>query len=520
MWRWGIGGRRAGDCERVPSAPVLSYTLRRLVLLVPTLLGVLAVVFFVMALSPGGFGGAALNAEGAQTQGEDAKRIRRQLERRYGLDQPTHVQFGRWLNRVSPLGFRSSDELRFSDEEREAAATHFEGAAFVTRPRVLESAVDAAAELANYQAIPLDEAAAGLRATLDAAGAGTLDETLFLALDSPLEASERARLEPRVQAAAEAAETAAAADGASDPSPPSVKSAPVVASAQSAVLSALQESAAGRSRIRFDRPALKMPDLGTSLRGVPVSDLLVSAVPVTVLLNALSIPLIYLVAIGAGLGAASRRGGAFDIGSGLLFLSLWSVPTIWAGVLAINYFASAEHFRWFPTGGLSDLRSDEMPFLPRFHAAGGGEGFQRGALLDTLWHLVLPVAILTYGGFAVTAKVMRGAVLDSLSADYIRTARAKGLSPRVVLWRHAFRNSVLPLVTLASSLLPALLAGSVVVETIFSIEGMGKLGVDAAFQKDREVVMAVTLIGGVLGLLSELIRDLLYAAVDPRVSYA
>ena len=187
---------------------------------------------------------------------------------------------------------------------------------------------------------------------------------------------------------------------------------------------------------------------------------------------------------------------------------------IWAGVLAINYLASAEHLRWFPTGGLHDLRAADMPFFPRFDG-----GFQRGYLLDTAWHLVLPVAILTYGGFAVTAKAMRGAVLDSLSADYVRTARAKGLSPRVVLWRHAFRNSVLPLVTIASTLIPALLGGAVIVETIFSIEGMGKLGVDAAFQKDREVVMAVTLLSGVIGLLSELVRDLLYAFVDPRVSY-
>ncbi|BAM04667.1 ABC transporter permease [Phycisphaera mikurensis] len=472
---------------------MLAYTLRRLALLVPTLLGVLAVVFFVMAMAPGGFGGAALNAEGAQTQGQDAKRIRLQLERRYGLDQPAYVQFGRWLNRVSPVGFRSSDDLSFGDQEREAAATAFEGLEMVSRPRVKWAAVDLAGELAAYQAVPLADAAAGLRATLDAAGAGELDETLFEALDSPLSAADRERLLPRI-----------AADGAPG-------------AAQSAVQGALQEAAAGRSRVRFDKPAIKWPDLGTSLRGRKVTELLASAVPVTVLLNALSIPIIYLVAIGAGLGAASKRGGAFDLGSGALFLSLWSVPTIWAGVLAINYLASAENLRWFPTGGLHDLRASEMPFFPRF---GGGEaGFERGYLLDTAWHLVLPVTILTYGGFAVTAKVMRGAVLDSLSADYVRTARAKGLSPRAVLWKHAFRNSVLPLVTLASSLLPALLGGSVVVETIFSIEGMGKLGVDAAFQKDREVVMAVTLIGGVLGLLSEVLRDLLYAAVDPRVSY-
>ena len=474
---------------------MLSYTLRRLALLLPTLLGVLAVVFFVMAMAPGGFGGAALNAEGAQNQGEDAQRIRRRLERRYGLDQPAYVQFGHWLNRVSPVGFRSSDELSFPDPEREAAAEELLGFPLAQRPRRLWAAVDLAGELASYEATPLVEGARRLAAGLHAAGEGRLDEASFELLDSPLGDAERGRLLRRL-GAAEGPEAA-----------------------QSAYLAALQEAAAGRSRVRFDRPAVKAPDLGTSLRGRRVTEILASAVPVTVLLNALSLPIVYFVAIAAGLGAAARRGGLFDVGSGFVFLSLWSVPTIWAGVLAIQFLASAEWFRFFPTGGLHDLRAAEMPFFPRFGSGGGDAGFERGYLLDTLWHLVLPVAILTYGGFAVTAKVMRGAVLDSLSADYVRTARAKGLAPRTVLWRHAFRNSVLPLVTLASSLLPALLGGSVVVETIFSIEGMGKLAVDAAFQKDREVVMAVTLIGGVLGLLSELLRDLLYAAVDPRVSY-
>ena len=473
---------------------MLSYTLRRLALLLPTLLGVLAVVFFVMAAAPGGFGGATLSAEGAQTQGEDARRVRRRLERRYGLDQPAYVQFGRWLNRVSPVGFRSSDELSFPDAEREAAAGAFGAFPLAERPRRLRAVVDLAGELASYTATPLPDAAERLAGALRAAGEGRLDETPFAALDSPLRGAERAALLERV-----------AAGG---------------AVARSAYLSAAQEAASGRSRVRFDRPAVKVPDLGTSLRGRRVTEMLAAAVPVTVLLNALSLPIVYFVAIAAGLGAAAKRGGAFDVGSGFVFLSLWSVPTIWAGVLAIQFLASAEWLRLFPTGGLHDLRAAEMPFFPRWGGGGSGEAaFQRGYLLDTLWHLVLPVAVLTYGGFAVTAKVMRGAVLDSLSADYVRTARAKGLSPGVVLWRHAFRNSVLPLVTLASTLLPALLGGSVVVETIFSIEGMGKLAVDAAFQKDREVVMAVTLIGGVLGLLSELLRDLLYAAVDPRVSY-
>ena len=110
-------------------------------------------------------------------------------------------------------------------------------------------------------------------------------------------------------------------------------------------------------------------------------------------------------------------------------------------------------------------------------------------------------------------------MLENLSADYVRTARAKGVPQHDILFRHVFRNSLLPLITVAASILPGLLAGSIVVETIFSIPGMGRLGVEAVMYRDRELILAVTLIGGLLGLISQLIRDVCYAIADPRVSY-
>jgi peptide/nickel transport system permease protein len=143
----------------------------------------------------------------------------------------------------------------------------------------------------------------------------------------------------------------------------------------------------------------------------------------------------------------------------------------------------------------------------------------RGFLLDRVWHLVLPVVCLSYGGFAGLAKLTRTAVLENLLSDYARTARAKGLAESAVLWKHVFRNSLLPLITVAASLLPSLLAGSVIVESIFSIEGMGKLAVEAVQTRDRELVLSITLIGGILTLLGYLLADFLYALADPRVSY-
>ena len=124
--------------------------------------------------------------------------------------------------------------------------------------------------------------------------------------------------------------------------------------------------------------------------------------------------------------------------------------------------------------------------------------FQRGWLLDAIWHLVLPVICISYGGFAFLAKLMRSSVLENLSADFARTARAKGLPENVVLFRHVLSNSLLPLITVAAYILPGMLGGSLIVETIFGINGMGRLMIEAIYMKDRELVMSETLVVGVL----------------------
>jgi ABC-type dipeptide/oligopeptide/nickel transport system permease component len=263
------------------------------------------------------------------------------------------------------------------------------------------------------------------------------------------------------------------------------------------------------------RFGFKTPDLGESIiTHRPVLDLIEQGLPITLLLESISTVLILLISVWAGIAAARRRGGVADVAGGTFLLGLWSVPTIWAGVLLIGYLANKNMLHWFPTSGLHDLRADEMNFLPTF--AGG---FQRGWLLDTAWHLVLPVVCFTYGGFAFTAKIMRGAMLENLNLDFIRTARAKGVPERVILYRHALRNSLIPLITTYAGLLPGLIGGAVIVEEIFSIPGMGKLTVDAVFDKDPQMVLSVTLVAGVLGLVSYLAADILYVIADPRVSF-
>ena len=459
---------------------MITYLVRRVLLMVPTLIGITLVVFVVMAASPGGISAQSL-VEGQNLEPAAKKALEDYYNRLYGLDQPAPIQYLRWLNSISPAGFTFDAEHRLA------------GFSFV-----------------------------------------------------------------------------------------------------------------------------KGSDLGTSFKfGRPVLDLIGERLPVTLLLNLLSIPLIYAAAIGIGVRAARERGGTFDVASGGIMLALWSVPTMLAGILLIGFLASEQYWHWFPTAGLNRREALDMPFLPHWdhpraglallggmlagalllgaadrwlprrvrvaamgalgaglgwamasalpggggalaHALlipliaaalaafaglagrgvrgagfallgvlvgawlsrrwGGGE-WTSGFLADRLWHLVLPVVCLSYGGFAFLSKLVRTSMLENLLSDFARTARAKGVRERDVLWRHVFRNGLLPLITVSAGILPALLGGSVIVETIFSIDGMGKLAVEAVKGRDRELVLSLTLISGFLTLIGYLVADLCYAIADPRVSY-
>ncbi|MCK5895427.1 MAG: ABC transporter permease [Cocleimonas sp.] len=458
---------------------MLIYLLRRILLMIPTLLGITMVVFAVMALAPGGISADSL-VNGMDMKPEQKQAIRDYYNKRYGLDDPLPIQYLRWLNNVSPIGFTFNEQREIN----------------------------------------------GFSLT-------------------------------------------------------------------------------------------KGSDLGDSFSyGRSVSDLIGERLPITLLLNVITIPLIYIIAIIIGMNAARDRGGRFDVTSNIIMLALWSIPSMLAGVLMIGFFSSIQHWQWFPTSGLSSREALDMPFLPHWsslwdvakvfsfmilgiivsymlsqwqqekmrvlvatmiglvigvwmansHASfilfnwiffpllgaltlallawtkvltfrtggltmvGAGLGlllavqlssgdFLRGFFLDRAWHLILPIIALSYGGFAALAKIMRTSILENLNADYARTARAKGVAESDVLWKHVFRNSLLPLITILAGLLPSLLGGSVIIEQIFSIDGMGKLVIEATMSRDREVVLSITLIAGLLTLLGYLISDFLYTLVDPRIQY-
>jgi peptide/nickel transport system permease protein len=241
-------------------------------------------------------------------------------------------------------------------------------------------------------------------------------------------------------------------------------------------------------------------DFGISYQdGRPVKEALWKAVGKTLLISILSIILTYLIAIPIGVLSAKNKNSTTDqIITTVLFI-LYSLPSFWVATLLITFFGGGDFFDWFPTYGL-------------------------GNEFDTFWvkahHLVLPLFCWTYGGLAFVSRQMRGSMINSLSQDYIRTAKAKGVSERGVLWKHSFKNSLLPIITLFASVFPLAISGSIVLEIIFSIPGMGKLAFDALGARNYPVVYTVVMFSAVVTMLGYLVADICYALVDPRISYS
>lgn len=247
-------------------------------------------------------------------------------------------------------------------------------------------------------------------------------------------------------------------------------------------------------------------DFGYSLKDHrSVSAILRERIPITLQLSIISTLLVYLIAIPIGVFSAVKQYSLADKIITLILFILYSLPNFWVAILLIMFFGGGEYLNLFPVYGLSSDNAETF-------------GFFRW-LLDRLWHLVLPITCLTYGGLASLSRYSRAGMLEVIRQDYIRTARAKGLPEKVVIFKHALRNSLIPIVTLLAYLLPAFFSGSIIIENIFSIPGMGKLAFEAILSRDYPVIMAVITISSLLTLIGILLADLLYAMVDPRISY-
>ena len=248
-------------------------------------------------------------------------------------------------------------------------------------------------------------------------------------------------------------------------------------------------------------------DFGTSFQDrIPVRTKVWEALQVSLVLQVIAISLIYAAAVPIGILAATRHDTLLDRGIGFALFVLYSLPNFWVATMLIVYFAGGRYFDWFPIAWLATPGSDDWPFWEK--------------LKDRAWHLVLPILCLTYAGLAGLSRYARTGMLEVIRQDYVRTARAKGLSERRVILKHVARNGLIPVVTLVANLLPALIGGSIIVETIFSIPGMGLLGFQAILARDYPVVMAVLTLAALLTLAGVLLTDVLYVLVDPRITFS
>jgi peptide/nickel transport system permease protein len=244
-------------------------------------------------------------------------------------------------------------------------------------------------------------------------------------------------------------------------------------------------------------------DLGNSFSPDrrPVSDKILERLPITIVINVLSMILIIIVAIPIGVLSAVHQDSLFDKITGVFVFIGFAMPTFWLALLLMILFGI--HLDWLPISGIKSLNYEYLSTW--------------GAVIDVAKHLLLPVLLSAFGGLAGFSRYMRANMLEVIRQDYITTARAKGLSERVVIYKHALRNALLPVITILGLSVPGLIGGSVIFETIFSIPGMGQLFYMSAMSRDYPVIMGILFIGAVLTLIGNLIADVSYAVADPRI---
>lgn len=244
-------------------------------------------------------------------------------------------------------------------------------------------------------------------------------------------------------------------------------------------------------------------DLGVSFSSDhrPVADKIMERLPITILINFLSLVIIIAVAVPIGVLSAVHQDSLFDKVTAVLVFIGFAVPTFWLALLLMIFFGI--HLGWLPISGLRSLNYEYLNVWNQ--------------LIDLAKHLVLPVFVSAFGGLAGLSRYMRANMLEVIRQDYIMTARAKGLSERDVIYRHALHNALLPAITILGLSIPGLIGGSVIFETIFAIPGMGQLFYMSVMARDYPTIMGILLIGAILTLVGNLIADVSYAVADPRI---
>jgi len=235
----------------------------------------------------------------------------------------------------------------------------------------------------------------------------------------------------------------------------------------------------------------------------PVVEVLAPMIPPTLILMSLSLLFAVIIGVPAGIISATKQYTLADNSLTVFSLVGISMPSFFFGLLLLRYFAI--ELQWFPLFGLRD---------PLYRAPNAIAN-----MFHVLHHLVLPTVVLGMGGVATFMRYTRSSMLEVIKSDYIRTARAKGLKEKVVIYRHALRNAMIPIITLLGFWIPSLLSGAVITESIFALPGLGRTAVEAVMTRDYPIILAINTMLAMLTLISTLIADLLYAAADPRIKY-
>lgn len=266
----------------------------------------------------------------------------------------------------------------------------------------------------------------------------------------------------------------------------------------------------------FDKPLhmrylLWLKNIGTMNFGEsftyeePVIDVIVSKFPVSLQFGIISLILSYLVSIPLGIVKAIHKGGVFDIISSFILFVFYSIPSFMLAILLIVFFAGGSFFEWFPVGGIHSESYDDL--------SGWGQ------LLDRIHHFILPLICWTIGSFTSLTILMKNSIIEEIKKDYIRTARAKGLDEKVVYMKHALKNALIPIVTGLGGFLSVFFASSLLLETIFQLDGIGLLSYKSVLSRDYNVIMGLVFIQSALFLLGNVLSDIAYVLVDPRIDF-
>jgi len=427
---------------------LIQYTIQRLLLLIPTMLGITLISFLILHVAPGDpvdllVAGAASGDGMSTDKQKNIEETKAELRRQLGLDKPLFVQYLIWLSNLVV----SYDPL-----------TPFEQDAHLTDRLIGKLSPDDRRTLAVLEGE---------------------DRKRFLL--------ERSQLDPSRQEA--------------------LTSASFWAGKTIKVEQNYQYTGTGILLYEGSSFNLVTLNLGKSLMDQrPVIDHIRDRLPVTLELSLVGLTIAYVIGIPLGILLSVRQNTATDRSLTTVTYLMWSLPTFWVGMLLIIFLCNKEFLYWFPASGIESFNPDpKWSWLDRF--------------LDHAYHMAMPILATTYSSFAVISRFMRTSMLENLRLDYVRTARAKGLGEYFVVMRHVLRNSLIPIVTLMAALLPALFTGSVFIETIFTLPGMGFLAVQSVVSRDFPTIMAIFTISSFLSLTGILIADLMLKLVDPRISF-